>query len=66
MAVKEYIPAIKYGNLVAGDEIEDGAITGDNLETGTAQTVTKDSNGTTAVSVFGASGLSYPIITPGS
>jgi hypothetical protein len=26
MAVKQYIPAIKYGNLVAGDEIEAGAV----------------------------------------
>ena len=65
MSVKQYIPAIKYGNLVAGDEIESGAITGTNLATGTAASVTKDSNGTTAVSVFGASGLDYAITITG-
>jgi hypothetical protein len=54
MAVKQYIPAIKYGNLVAGDEIEDGAIDYDNMATGTTFTRTVDSSGTTAVPVFTA------------
>lgn len=52
MAVKQYIPAIKYGNLVAGDEIEDGAIDYDNMASGVTFTRTVDSNGTTAVPVF--------------
>lgn len=51
MAVKQYIPAIKYGNLVAPDE----------MEAGTTNVVVANTNGTTAVSVFGASGLSYGI-----
>lgn len=58
MSVKQYIPAIKYGNLVAGDEIEAGAITGSNLVTGKGFfSVTAATNGTSAVSVFGASGI---------
>lgn len=43
MAVKQYIPAIKYGNLVAGDEIESSAVlTTPNIgaATGTSLTVT--------------------------
>lgn len=58
MAVKQYIPAVRYGNLVASDEIDAGAITGAKLSTGRGYfTVAADTNGTTAVSVFGASGL---------
>jgi len=76
MAVKQYIPAIKYGNLVAGDEIEEGAITASNIEDGSVTgaklstgtgyfTVAADTNGTTAVSVFGASGLDTAITITG-
>lgn len=54
MSVKEFIPAIKYGNLVAGDEIESGAIDYSNLASGATFTRTVDSNGTTAVNVFTA------------
>lgn len=78
MAVKQYIPAIKYGNLVAGDEIESGAITSSNIAAGAVGTtalaanavtgaklstgvnysvVAVNTNGTSAVSVFGASGI---------
>lgn len=52
MSVKEYIPAIKYGNKVAGDEIEDGAIDYDNLAVGQTFVITANTNGTTAVPVF--------------
>lgn len=66
MAVKQYIPAVKYGNLVASDELDNGAITGAKLSTGTGYfTVAKDTNGTTAVSVFGSAGLSVPVIITG-
>lgn len=76
MSVKQFIPAIKYGNLVAGDEIESGAITastlangsvtGEKLSTGTGFfTVAANTNGQTAVSVFGASGLSVPVTITG-
>lgn len=52
MSVKEYIPAVKYGKKVGFDEV-DGSI------------VVADTNGTTAVSVFGSSGLSYDIVITG-
>ena len=48
MSVKEYIPAIKYGNKVGIDEVAAGV-------------VIANTNGTTAVSVFGSAGLAYPI-----
>lgn len=64
--LKQYIPALKYGNLLASDELEDGAITGVKLSTGAGYfTVAKDTNGTTAVSVFGASGLSVDVVITG-
>jgi hypothetical protein len=66
MAVKQYIPAVKYGNLVASDEIDAGAITGAKLSTGTGYfTVAANTNGTTAVSVFGASGLPVAVTITG-
>ena len=41
MAVKQYIPAIKYGNLVAGDEIEAGAaLTTPNIGAATGTSIT--------------------------
>lgn len=49
MSVKQYIPAIKYGNKVGYDEVQGGVII--------AETV-----GTAAVSVFGSSGLEFPIV----
>jgi hypothetical protein len=33
MSVKQYIPAIKYGNLISADEIEQGTLTAANLAT---------------------------------
>lgn len=54
MAVKQYIPAVRYGNLVAGDEIETGAIDLRTAASGTTFTRTVDSNGTNAVNVFTA------------
>lgn len=45
MSVKDYIPAIRYGNLVAGDEIEaSAALTTPNIgaATGTSLTVTSN------------------------
>lgn len=66
MALKGYIPAIKYGNLLASDELDNGAITGAKLSTGTGYfTVAADTNGTTAVSVFGSAGLSVAITITG-
>lgn len=66
MSLKQYIPALKYGNLVASDEIDSGAITGAKLSTGTGYfTVAADTNGTTAVSVFGSSGLSVAVTITG-
>lgn len=45
MSVKEYIPAIKYGNLVAGDEIEAGAsLTTPNIGAATGTSATLTSN----------------------
>lgn len=66
MSVKQFIPAIKYGNLVSGDEIEAGTITGANLTTGKNYSiVAADTNGTTAVSVFGSTGLPVAITITG-
>lgn len=65
MAIKGYVPAVKYGNLVASDEIDSGAISGSLLATGTPFMIAKDSNGTTDVSVFGTSGLPYAITITG-
>jgi hypothetical protein len=66
MSVKEYIPAVKYGNLVASDEIDAGAITGAKLSTGAGYfTVAANTNGTTAVSVFGSTGLPVAITITG-
>ncbi len=66
MSIKQFIPGVKYGNLVASDEIDSGAITGALLSTGTGFfTVAKDTTGTTAVSVFGSSGLSVPVTITG-
>lgn len=48
MSLKEYFPAIKYGNTVGVDEVAAGV-------------VIAETNGTTAVSVFGAAGLAFPI-----
>lgn len=48
MPLKQYIPAIRYGNTLSGDELSTGA---------NYSIVEVDTNGTTAVSVFGASGL---------
>lgn len=57
MAVKNYIPAVKYGNLVAGDEIDNATISGANLTTDKGYfTVAADTNGTTAVPVFPTGG----------
>lgn len=49
--LKQYIPAIRYGNYLAADE----------LESGTYYTVVANTNGTTAVSVFGSTGLSFAV-----
>lgn len=57
MSVKQYIPAIKYGNLVAGDEIDRATISGANLTTDKGYfTIAADTNGTTAVPVFPTGG----------
>jgi len=56
MSLKEYIPAIKYGNGLAGDELSTGA---------SYSIVAANTNGTTAVSVFGASGLPVAITITG-
>ncbi len=56
MSLKEYIPAIKYGNKLSGDELSTGAA---------YNTVAVDTNGTTAVSVFGAAGLEVAITITG-
>lgn len=66
MSIKEFIPGVKYGDLVASDEIDSGAITGAKLSTGAGYfTVAADTNGTTAVSVFGASGLDVAVTITG-
>lgn len=52
MSVKEFIPAVKYGNKVGFDEVAGGIIA-------------TDTNGTTAVSVFGSGGLSFPVTITG-
>ena len=66
MSLKEFIPALKYGNKLASDELDALAITGAKLSTGTGYfTVAADTNGTTAVSVFGASGLSVAVTITG-
>jgi hypothetical protein len=61
MSVKEYIPAIKYGNLVAGDEIESSAaLTTPNIgaATGTSLAVTAGltSSGSTGAGIGYATG----------
>lgn len=49
MSVQQFIPAIKYGNKVGSDEVQNSVIIA-------------STNGTSAVSVFGSSGLSFPIV----
>lgn len=44
-----YIPAIKYGNKLGSDEMANGVIVA-------------STNGTAAVSVFGSTGLAFPIV----
>ncbi len=56
MALKQYIPAIKYGNGLGGDELSTGA---------SYSTVAANTNGTTAVSVFGSEGLPVAITITG-
>lgn len=56
MSLKQYIPAIKYGNLLGGDELSTGAA---------YNVVAVDTNGTTAVSVFGSAGLGVAITITG-
>lgn len=74
--LKDYIPALKYGVQIVADEISSsavttaklaaGAVTGAKLSTGTGYfTVAVDTNGTTAVSVFGSSGLSVAVTITG-
>ena len=76
MSLKEYIPALKYGNKVASDEIDASAVgtstlaslsvTGAKLSTGAGyMVVATDTNGTNAVSVFGSSGLSTAVTITG-
>lgn len=73
---KDYDPALSQGaevdtsNIGAGEivtaDIADNAITGAKLSTGTGYfTVATDTNGTTAVSVFGASGLDVAVTITG-
>lgn len=52
MSLKDLLPGIKYGQKVNFDEVQGGIIA-------------TDTNGTTAVSVFGSSGLSYDITITG-
>lgn len=60
-----YNPAISNGAKYDGSKILDDSITTSKLADGTQFTATVDSNGTTAVSVFGSAGLSFPIVITG-
>ena len=74
--LEDYVPALKEGALIKSANVEDsavatakiaaGAVTGAKLSVGTGFfTVAKDTNGTTAVSVFGASGLDVAVTITG-
>lgn len=68
MAIEKqnYSPALKYGGEIVGNDVKDGVITGAKLSTGTGYfTVATDTDGTTAVSVFGASGLDVAVTITG-
>lgn len=74
--LQEFEPALQAGALIKAANIESSAVTtakinalavtGAKLSTGTGYfTVAADTNGTTAVSVFGASGLSVAVTITG-
>lgn len=64
--LENYEPALKQGGLIKTANLEGGSVTGAKLSTGTGYfTVAADTNGTTAVSVFGASGLNVPVTITG-